>query len=244
MKKILSLVLCLMLTLSVCAFAEGSTTSATIVLSEIELNASNESLILNPAISVAFGSMENGIWLELGASIGGENVLVGQAELGNDELFASLDGANDTIRLIGVDALLQENDWDISTAEIIETVNLALGELTNEAIEDIASSSAESGLSVETLGDMDYRFFYEEDDISASFRMTVVLNAERSFNLSAKNVIEGDADMDTDVLLASDLLTVAMNGFQTLMADESVAQLVSIVETLFGLSEDTFNYAA
>ena len=62
--------------------------------------------------------------------------------------------------------------------------------------------------------------------------MTFALNAGKPFDLSAKNAVEITADMTE--LPDSDIVTVAMNGFTALMADESVVAVVSLAETLLG----------
>ena len=68
MKKILALVLCLMLALSVSAMAEAAPSSLSISISEIELNV-GEAIVVNPSLTLAFGSEGESAWGELSAPI-------------------------------------------------------------------------------------------------------------------------------------------------------------------------------
>ena len=113
MKKILALVLCLMLALSMTAFAETPVTSMNITLSEIELNV-GEAYALNPAVSFSFGVDGEAFWAEVAAQLEGANVLALQIEgMSDDTAYVSVDGANDVLKVANVSELANTQGFDL-----------------------------------------------------------------------------------------------------------------------------------
>lgn len=116
MKKILALVLCLMLALSMTAFAETPVTGMNITLSEIELNV-GEAYALNPAVSFSFGVDGEAFWAEVAAQLEGANVLALQIEgMSDDTAYVSVDGANDVLKVANVSELADTQGFDLVSA--------------------------------------------------------------------------------------------------------------------------------
>ena len=95
------------------------------------------------------------------------------------------------------------------------------------------------GLSVEKLGELDYKVAYTEAEsgVSASLRLTIALGAEKAFDLSGKNVVEVAADAEN--VPETDVVTVAQEKLGVLMADESVATLITLFTAITGATAST-----
>ncbi len=228
MKKIFALVLCMMLALSASAFAETASAGVHVTISEIELNL-GEAMVVNPALSLSLGAEADYAWIELSAVLNGESVISAQVEVRNDEMYVSVEGANDVLQFTGVDAVLDAQGAGVTTAQVIESLNSGASQLNAETTATLIESLPDTltGLTVEKLGESDYKLTYEESGLSASLRLTFAFGAEKSFDFSAKNPVVV-ADMDN--MPESDVFTVAEGQIETLMAEESVVNLV----TLFG----------
>ena len=231
MKKILALVLCLMLALSMTAFAETPVTGMNITLSEIELNV-GEAYALNPAVSFSFGVDGEAFWAEVAAQLEGANVLALQIEgMSDDTAYVSVDGAN-------VSELADTQGFDLAGAiESLKEAFLQMGDAAAiEAQLDSLASMAEEGLTVEKLGELDYKIAYTEAEsgLSVSLRMTIALGTDKPFDLLSKNAVELSADMTN--LPENDVITVAQEKLGVLMADESVAALVTLIGAFTGAS--------
>ena len=235
MKKILALVLCLMLALSMTAFAETTVTSMSIAISEIELDLGT-AYAINPSLSLSFGAEGESIWVEVGALTGDEKLLVGDIEILNGMIHFTVDGANDVLNISCADEILTER-LNVTTAWLIDTVNQFLAYLSDQAM---ISDSIESmstmlkDVTVEKLGELDYKIAYTEAEsgLSVSLRMTIALGTDKPFDLLSKNAVEISADMTT--LPENDVITVAQEKLGVLMADESVAALVTLISAFTG----------
>lgn len=222
MKKILALVLCLMLALSMTAFAETPVTGMNITLSEIELNV-GEAYALNPAVSFSFGVDGEAFWAEVAAQLEGANVLALQIEgMSDDTAYVSVDGANDVLKVANVSELADTQGFDLVSAI--------------EAQLDSLATMDQEGLTVEKLGELDYKVAYTEAEsgLSVSLRMTIALGTDKPFDLLSKNAVELSADMTN--LPENDVITVAQEKLGVLMADESVAALVTLIGAFTGAS--------
>lgn len=240
MKKVLALVLCLMLALSVSAMAEAAPSSLAISISEIELNV-GEAIVVNPSLTLAFGSEGESAWGELSALIGGEKVIAAEFEVETGTISFTVDGANDVLKITGADEMLSAQAG-MSTSELISTLNDSFAQMgSSEALAATleALPSMLDGLSVEKLGELDYKFSYTEAEsgISASLRLTIALGTEKAFDLSGKNVVEVAADAET--VPETDVVTVAQEKLGVLMADESVATLITLFTAITGATAST-----
>lgn len=103
-----------------------------------------------------------------------------------------------------------------------------------EAQLDSLASMDEEGLTVEKLGELDYKVAYTEAEsgLSVSLRMTIALGTDKPFDLLSKNAVEISADMTN--LPENDVITVAQEKLGVLMADESVAALVTLISAFTG----------
>ena len=238
MKKILALVLCLMLALSMTAFAETTVTSMNITLSEIELNV-GEAYALNPAVSFSFGVDGEAFWAEVAAQLEGANVLALQIEgMSDDTAYVSVDGANDVLKVANVSELANTQGVDlVGTIESLKESFMQMGDAAAiEAQLDSLASMDQEGLTVEKLGELDYKVAYTEAEsgLSVSLRMTIALGKDKPFDLLSKNAVEISADMTA--LPENDVITVAQEKLGVLMADESVAALVTLISAFTGAS--------
>ena len=235
MKKIFALVLCLMLALSMTAFAETATTGLNVVISEIELNVGS-AMVVNPALTMSLGAEADSVWVEIGATLNGENVVVGQAEMKNDEMCISFDGANDVLQVVNADALLEAQNAGMTTAQLIETLSTSASQLNAETAATLIESLPDTleGLTVEKLGELDYKLAYEAEGYGASLRITMAFGVEKDFDFSAKNLVVVE---DLDNLPENDVLTVAEEQINTLMAEESVVNLVTLVSSVLSSIE-------
>lgn len=236
MKKILALALCLMLALSMTAFAETTVTSMNITLSEIELNV-GAAYALNPAVSFSIGVDGEAFWAEVAAQLEGANVLALQIEgMSDDTAYVSVDGANDVLKVANVSELADTQGFDlVGTIESLKESFLQMGDAAAiEAQLDSLASMEMEGLTVEKLGELDYKVAYTdaESGMGVSLRMTVALGADKPFDLLSKNAVEISADMTA--LPETDVITVAQEKLGVLMADESVATLVTLISAFTG----------
>lgn len=233
MKKILALVLCLMLALSVSAMAETASSSLSVSISEIELNV-GEALIVNPSLTLALGTEGETAWFEIAALIAGEKVLAADFEVENGTINFTVDGANDVLKITGADEMLSAQAG-MTSSEITATFNELFAQLGSA---DALGATLESlptmleGLTVEKLGELDYKVAYTgtQSGIGASLRLTIALGAEKSFDLASKNVVEVAADAEN--VPETDVITVAQEKLGVLMADESVAALITLFSAI------------
>lgn len=237
MKKILALALCLMLALTMTAFAETTATGMNITLSEIELNVGT-AYVINPSLSISLGSEGESVWAEIGALIGGENVLVGDVEILNGTANFTVDGANDVLNITNADEILSAQT-NMTTAQLIDTVSQGFAQLGSADVIDqqIQSMGTVEGLTVEKLGDLDYKLVGMLDETSGmnlSLRLTITLGTDKPFDLSGKNPVAFDTASGT--LPETDVLTVAQEKLGALMAEESIAPLVTLISAFTGAS--------
>lgn len=241
MKKILALVLCLMLALSAFAMAETASSSLTISISEIELNI-GEAIVVNPSLTFAFGSEGESAWGELSALIGSEKIIAAEVEVENGTINFTVDGANDVLKITGADEMLSAQAG-MTTSELISSLNESFAQISGS--EEALTATLEAlpsmldGLSVEKLGELDYKVAYTEAEsgLGASLRLTIALGAEKVFDLSGKNVVEVAADAAT--VPETDVVTVAQEKLDVLMADESVAMLLLLLTVITNATAST-----
>lgn len=233
MKKILALVLCLMLALSVSAMAETAPSSLAISISEIELNV-GEAIVVNPSLTLAFGTEGETAWGELSALIGGEKVIAADFVVENGTINFTVDGANDVLKITGADEMLSAQAG-MTSSELISSLSESFVQMgDSEALAATLESlpTMLEGLTVEKLGELDYKVTYTETQsgIGASLRLTIALGAEKSFDLASKNVVEVAADAEN--VPETDVITVAQEKLGVLMADESVAALITLFSAI------------
>lgn len=239
MKKMLALVLCLMLVLSASAFAETATTGFGMVISEVQLNL-GEAVVLNPSVFFAFGQQTDGAWMELGVQNGDTTMFDAQFDIANDVITASVEGANDALKLTGADAYLAVQD--LTTADLISSFEEAAAMLDAETLDATmdALPTLLEGLVVENLGDLNYKLSYEEEGMSASLCVRFVLNPDKEFDLSGKNVVEISDLSDTENYPDNDVIAVAFEQLEVLLTEESVASFTSLFTGLL----ESADYAA
>lgn len=230
MKKFLTMLLCLALMLTAVAFAEESTTSnLNIQISEIELNF-GEPITLNQTVSYSFGMQDGVLWFEIGVLENEAAVLVGQVEIHDEARYISVDGAEDALEL--------------NYGVLNESLNKSLDEIKagveqmndpDSIAEEIKAMASEyEGVSVEELGDLDYKISYTspESGMGGSFRMVLSLGGEKDFDLTSKNVVEISEDMEE--YPDNDVMTVAVSKIAALETDENIAALVVSAANVFG----------
>lgn len=234
MKKAIALVLVLVLVFSAAALAEMN---IGVTVSDVVLNI-GETYALNPSFTATVGANETSVWLEGSAAIDGEDVLVGQMELADNQLLISVDGANDVLVVNGLDEMLA--DQNTTTAEFISMVNsystvIADGTALASVIETF--SGVVDGLTVEKLADMQYAIAYENEEYGFGVSMTLTISPEavQDFvDLSAKTPVEvTEENIENSTMPESDVKTVAKEKMAVLMDDESVTALLNLFTGLF-----------
>ena len=230
MKKLLAMLLCLVLMLTAAAFAEETTTtSLNIQISEIEVNF-GEPTTLNQTISYAFGMQDGVLWFDLGVLENGETVLDGQVEIHDEARYISVDGANDALELnYGV-----LNDFLDKSLEEIKAGVEQMNDPASITEEIKGMASEHENVTVEELGDLDYKISYYKPElgVGCSFRMVLSLGGEKNFDLTSKNVVEISEDMEE--YPDNDVMTVAVAKIAELETDENIAALVVNAANMFG----------
>ena len=244
MKKIVALMLCLVLAVSMVAFAEEETTEnvgLNIAISEITLNF-GEPVTLNQTISYSFGVQDDVLWFELGILQNDTSVVTAQVEVDGDARYLSVDGAEDAL-------MFNYKLMDLFEEETGEEVTMTVDDIKAgvEQMNDPASIAAEiegmadefEGVTVEVLGDLDYRISYAspESGMGGSFRMVLSVDGEKDFDLKAKNVVEITEDMTEDTYPENDVMTVAVEKLAELGADEQIAAVIEAAGALADTEE-------
>ena len=239
MKKIVAILLCLVLALSMAAFAEEATTEnvgLNIAISEITLDFGTP-VTLNQTISYSFGVQDDALWFELGILQDDASVVAAQVEVYEDARYLSVDGAKDALMFNYklMDLFTEETGKEVTmTADDIKAGVEQMNDPTSIAAEIEGMADEFEGVTVEVLGDMDYRISYAspESGMGGSFRMVLSLNAVKDFDLKAKNVVEITEDMTEDTYPENDVMTVAVEKLQALEADEQIAAVIASIAAL------------
>ena len=222
-----------MLLLSMTAFAETTATSMNIAISEIELDLGT-AYAINPSLSLSFGSEGESIWMEIGALIGNEKLLVADAEILNGMIHFTVDGANDVLNISCADEILTER-LNVTTAWLIDTLNQLLADLSDQAMISDAIESMPTMLkdvTVEKLGELDYKLAgVLNPGYNVSFRLTIAYGADKPFDLLGKNPVA--VDSADQVFLDNDVISVAQEKYAALLQEESIAPL-TMIDALVG----------
>ena len=153
MKKILAMVLAMVLMLSAAALAEGT---VSVTLSDVQFVSADETFGLNPAVTATMGATDTSAWVELTASVNGEAVIVGQLQVVDNTLYASVDGANDALVINDFDAKMAAYGADTTSADFIDAVNtlVALEDGSDDLDSIIEEFNAEQeGVTLEKVAD-------------------------------------------------------------------------------------------
>ena len=232
MKKILAMVLAMVLMLSAAALAEGT---VSVTLSDVQFVSADETFVLNPAVTATMGATDTSAWVELTASVNGEAVIVGQLQVVDNTLYASVDGANDALVINDFDAQMAAYGADTTSADFIDAVNtlVALEDGSDDLDSIIEEFNAEQeGVTLEKVADNQVKFTIAvEDDCDITFVLTVEGSDVAEFaDLSAKNAVElTEEDIANGTTPDSDVITVAAEKLTTLMSEESVAAMIAAI---------------
>ena len=240
MKKILALVLAMMLAFSVAAMAEGT---VSVTIGDVQIVSADETFTLNPAFTAAMGATDTSAWVELTASIDGAAVIAAQMEVADNTLYLSVDGANDVYVVNDFDAQLANYAADMTSADFIDAVNTLVGLDDSDDLDAVIAefNAEENGVTLEKVGDNQVKFSLDiEEGCTFSFVLTIDGSEVVEFaDLTAKNACEVTSeDMENGTMPECDVATVAAEQLETLMADETVAALITAISGVADTTEE------
>jgi len=233
MKKMLSLILCAMMLLCGCAFAESDWTLE-LVAEDITLVADGQSVALNPDLRLMMGNVPNGVWMEI-AVVDGENLLDMQIVADDQSLLVSTSGAGDVL-VMDMEQLVELAG--VNPAEfIVDMDETTLAAFMDGTLMDLLIGNlAVEGLTVTRNSDTSVTLNYIEDGMAlgATLRWNAVSEA-CPFNLSAKNAFPVDLNADIETLYDTDVATALLTDAFALLEEPSIAQLITVAT---GVVED------